>query len=220
MTKYKIKLVIERQGLDINLVIEKGEYESKMDSNNTREKFDRVILVDYLQNTFSSNDMLELKDCLTQGGFILEEHVHKQQYIAGIEELFAQIQIILSPDFVNIIGTGLLTNGMYDAMKIFLQKIYFKMNQIRLTKMQSGKEIKEVLPAIHFNVGNMKVTLPLDIDNGKYEYFVDKLFEYLASNTSSKEGYGFWNQEKEEIEHYTKSEITRKIYSEYKEKHE
>lgn len=190
-----------------------------MNSKNTKVEFDKVVLLDYVQNTFSSNDILELHNCLKPEGIILKEHVHKRQYIAGIEELFAQIQIILSPDFVNVISTGLLTNGMYDVMKIFLQKIYFKMNQIRLTKMQTGKEIKEVPPVIHFNVGNMKVTLPLDIDNGKYEYFVDKLFEYLASNTSPKEGYGFWNREKEEIEHYTKSEIVRKIYSEHEDKH-
>ena len=173
-----------------------------------------AILIDSLQTIFSLEDINELEMCLKQENIHLEMHTHQPQYIAGIEELFAQVQILLSPDIVYAITTGILTNGMYDVLKQFLKRILTKMSSVRLTKLQGEKEAKEVPPTIHFNIGQTHVILPLGIDDTKYEYFVDKMFEYMGSQDVKKGGYCIWNDENEEVKIYTQSEIAQKAFLE------
>lgn len=43
------------------------------------------------------------------------------------------------------------------------------------------------------------------------------LFEYIGSEAVTKEEYCFWNEENDELEHYTKSELARKEHKKHRE---
>lgn len=178
----------------------------KKDSN-------KAILIDYLQDILKIEDLKDLEDGLSQEDILLDARSHKPQYMNGLEEMFAQIQIFCSSELVFAIGTGILGSGIYDVLKVFLRKIYNKLKNVFVTKIQSDK-MEEIQPTIHFIIGDVKVILPLDIDNEKYEYFIDKLFESMHSETISKKEYCVWNKEKETIEYYSRTEIARKEYIE------
>lgn len=113
-----------------------------------KREIENAVWIDYLQDSFTSDDIEELAECLDRENILLRTHVHRPQYIGGIEQLFPQIRILLSPEIVNAVGTGILTNGIYEVLKIFLYKIFIKMRTRRLNKIQGGKAVEEVLPTI------------------------------------------------------------------------
>lgn len=171
----------------------------------------RVILINALQGALSVEDIAELEECLVKEEIQIEIHSHSPRYMNGIEDLYAQIQIICSQEVLFALFTGVLGSGIYDVLKTFLCKLYNKMKGRHVTKIQPGK-IEEVQPKIHFIIGDIKVILPLDIDDEKYKYFVDKMFENIRDETIVKKEFCVWNKETGEVEYYTQLEIARKMY--------
>lgn len=184
------------------------EFIKQMNDDNNK-----VILIDALQGALTSEDVKELEECIVQEGICLEVHTHKPQYMNGIEDFFSQIQIICSKEVIFALVTGVFASGIYEALKIFLCKVYNKMKGRHVTKIQSGK-VEEVQPKIHFIIGDVKVILPLDIDEEKYKYFVDKMFESMKDETITKKEFCIWNKETGEVEYYSKLEIARKMHLE------
>lgn len=174
-----------------------------------KEDSSKVILIDALPGALTSEDIKELEECIIQEDICLKVHSHNPRYMNGIEDLFAQIQIICSQEVLFALFTGVLASGIYDVLKSFLCKIYDKMKGRHVTKVQSGK-IEEVSPKIHFIIGDVKVILPLDIDDEKYEYFVDKMFESMKDETITKKEFCIWNKETGQVEYYTRIEIAKK----------
>ena len=80
--------------------------------------------------------------------------------------------------------------------------------------MQNGKITTNVVPSIHFNIGQMHAVLPMDIDDEKFKYFVDKAFETINEQTVAKETYFIYSEKTGEARHYTQHELIQQTYQE------
>lgn len=175
----------------------------------------RVILktvgIEYLENSFSVEELEEMQVILKQENMHLKTVSRPSVPTMCLEELFAQIKILLSSDILQGIYTGIIASGLYGGLKNLLKYIFLKFKNRTITKVQ-GDKIEEVSPVIHFEVGKLKVILPIDISQEKYEYFLDKLFESLNEDIISHEQYAFYNEEKGIFEYYDRHEIAMRTY--------
>lgn len=183
---------------------------------NTQKKVPKsTVGIDYLEGTLSDDALKEIEDCLHTASLSLYAHSHKPKHIAGIEDFFAQVSIVLSPDVVAAICTGLITSGVYDVIKKALCFIYSNLKTKKLTKIQNGKITENVTPTVHFTIGKNHAVLPLDISDEKFCYFVDGFFKAVSAETVTKEQYIYFDREQDGLVTYTKEEISQKSYQEW-----
>ena len=176
-----------------------------------KENRNKVILIESLNGVLSLEDIKELEEYVEMDDIQIQVHSYSPRYMNAFEDLYAQIEIICSQDVLFALFTGVVGSGIYDVIKTFLCKIYSKMKGRHVTKIQA-KKLEEVPINIHFIIGGIKVVLPLDIDDEKYKYFVDKMYESIRDETVTKKEFCVWNKETGEVEYYSESEIVRKTY--------
>ena len=70
------------------------------------------LALDYLKNSFTSEDIDEFQNISAKYGFSLFAHEHKPQFINGPEIWFPQIAVILSHEVMQSIVCGLATNAL------------------------------------------------------------------------------------------------------------
>ncbi len=171
----------------------------------------QTLCIDYLQGLFTNQDLKTIEKLLWDESISLISHSHQPQPIAGLEELFAQVSLFLSQDIVQSIVLGLATNGVYDALKQTLLFVHHKLKNKSLLKLEGGKT-EEVKPTIHFIIGGMRAILPLNIDEEKYKYFVDKMFASIDTKTVSEECYCKYDDEHNTIQIQSKDDIVFAAY--------
>lgn len=182
--------------------------------NNKREMPTSAVGLAYLQGAFDREDILVLENGLKESNLSLVYHATSPKYIMGIEDFFPQIQAFLSPDIVQVLCQGIATNAIYDGIKWFLFSLRQITKKKTLTKVQNGKITTNVVPSIHFNIGQMHAVLPMDIDDEKFKYFVDKAFESVNEQSISRETYFIYSEKTGEAKQYTKHELVQKAYQE------
>lgn len=173
-----------------------------------------AIGLDYLQGAFNNEDLLILENELKDSKLSLMSHETPPKHIMGIEDFFPQIQAFLSSDVVQAICLGLATNAIYDGIKCFLVLLRQLAKKKPLSKVQNGKVTTNVTPTVHFNIGQMHAVLPMDIDDEKFKYFVDKAFESVNEQSIAKETYFIYSEKTGEAKHYTQHELVQRAYQE------
>lgn len=176
-----------------------------------KENNKKVILIDALEGVLTLEDIKGLEECVAKDDIQLLVYSHSPIYMNGIEELYAQIEIVCSQELLTAVLTGVVGSGIYDVLKTLLCKLHGKMKGRYVTKVQKNKK-EEIQPKMHFVVGDIKVVLPLDVDDEKYKYFVDKMFESIKDESITKKEFCVWNKETGEVEYYSQLEIVRKVY--------
>lgn len=177
------------------------------------------IVIDYLENAFTEEELNEMSELLNEYGFSVWGHPHRPRYIQGIEDLFAQITIVLPPDLLQQIVIGLATNGLYDCIKVFFSSLWRKIKAKKLSKIQSGKITENVNPTVHIQAGDLKVVLPTELEEEKFKYFVDRMFECINPETIKEEKYGFYDADSGKITFLTKHQIAERAMQEWQSKH-
>ena len=177
-----------------------------------------AIGLEYQQNAFDSEELKELENGLSDCGISLKNHANKPKYIMGIEELFPQIQVFLSSDMAQAIYWGIASGAIWDGIKLFLRTLRKMVKKKSFTHVSNNKVDKNATPNIHVNVGKSHIVLPIDIDDSKFEYFVDKMFDSMDKNIVVEEKYVFYDAEKQTLEYYTRHEVAMKSYQDWKEK--
>ena len=141
-----------------------------------RKALTNTIGLEYQQNAFETEELKELENGLSGCGISLKIHENTPKYIMGIEDLFPQIQIFLSPDIVQAICLGAVSGALWDGIKLFFKSLRKMVKKKPFTHISNGKVDTNATPNIHVNIGESHVVLPMDIDDEKFEYFVDKMF--------------------------------------------
>ena len=136
----------------------------------------------------------------------------------GIEELFPQIQIFLSSDIAQAIYLGIASSAIWDGIKLFFRSLKNIIKKKTFTHVSNNKVNTKATPNIHVNIGESHIVLPIDIDDSKFEYFVDKMFDSMDKDIVNEEKYVFYDAEKQTFEYYTRHEVTMKSYQDWKEK--
>lgn len=113
-----------------------------------------------------------------------------------------------------------MTNGIYDILKTFIFKIYSKIKQKTFSKIQKGEIINGITPTVHLVVGKNHIILPMELDDEKFKYCIDKIFETSNQNVTIKECYTKYDKESENFISYTKEQIVRTAYENWKETNE
>lgn len=122
---------------------------------------------------------------------------------------------LLSPEMVSALSQGLLSSATYDAIKMLLAFIRNKFYHHPICKIQGGK-VTEETANIHFVVGNNLLVLPIDIDDEKYQYTVDKFMELAASTLPERPIYSFYSEEMDQFVQKTQEEIIKSKYERWK----
>ena len=180
-----------------------------------RKALTNTIGLEYQKNAFETEELKELENGLSDCGISLKTHVNTPKYIMGIEELFPQIQVFLSPDIVQTICLGIASGALWDGIKYFLSSLRKMVKKKPFTYVSNGKVDTNATPNIHVNIGKSHVVLPMDIDDKKFEYFVDKMFESINQDTITEEKYAFYDAEKETLEYYSRREVAMKSYKQW-----
>ena len=184
---------------------------------NTRKNDCRssAIGIEYLKNALATNEITELERDLNRYGIKLQTHSNDPRFIMGIEDLFPQIQIFLSPDIVQTICLGIASGALWDGIKFLFNSLRKIVKNKPSVHVSNGKLDTETTPNMHVNIGKNHIVLPTDIDDEKFEYFVDKMFESINQDTITEEKYVFYNAEKQTLEYYSKHEVAMKSYKQW-----
>ncbi len=177
-----------------------------------------TMAIDYLENSFTKEELHLIEDTLKEGSIKLLTRSHTPKHIAGVEEFFPQIMMLLSPDIVSLICQGLLTNALYDALKSSVIHIYSSIKKKPLTRIQNGKIETDVIPNVHLKIGKSSMILPINLDEEKFKYCVDKMFEAINRDVVEHSHYLKYYEGKKEFECFTKSQIIGQAYSEWEQK--
>ena len=185
-----------------------------------RKALTNTIGLEYQKNAFETEELKELENGLSGCGISLKTHENTPKYIMGIEDLFPQIQIFLSSDIVQAICLGIVSDSLWDGIKLFFKSLRKMVKKKPFTHISNEKVDINATPNIHVNIGKSHVVLPMDIDDEKFEYFVDKMFESINRDTVTEEKYAFYDAEKQTLEYYSKHEVAMKSYKEWSESKE
>lgn len=185
-----------------------------------RESTTKLIGLKYHQNIFEAEEIRDLEKDLNQYGIELQTQSNAIKYIMGIEDLFPQIQVFLSPQIVQSIGFGILSGAIWDGVKLFLCSLRKKMMKKPFARISKGEIDTNATPNIHVNIGKSHIVLPMDIDDKKFEYFVDKMFESINHDIVTEEKYAFYDVEKETLDYYFKHEVVMKLHKQRRESEE
>lgn len=185
-----------------------------------RESTTKLIGLKYHQNIFEAEEIRDLEKDLNQYGIELQTQSNAIQYIMGIEDLFPQIQVFLSPQIVQSIGFGILSGAIWDGVKLFLCSLRKKMMKKPFACILKGEIDTNATPNIYVNIGKSHIVLPMDIDDKKFEYFVDKMFESINHDIVTEEKYVFYNAENQTLDYYSKHEVAMKLHKQRQESEE
>lgn len=185
-----------------------------------RESTTKLIGLKYHQNIFEAEEIRDLEKDLNQYGIELQTQSNAIQYIMGIEDLFPQIQVFLSPQIVQSIGFGILSSAIWDGVKLFLCSLRKKMMKKPFACILKGEIDTNATPNIYVNIGKSHIVLPMDIDDKKFEYFVDKMFESINHDIVTEEKYVFYNAENQTLDYYSKHEVAMKLHKQRQESEE
>lgn len=180
-----------------------------------RKALTNTIGLEYQKNAFETEELKELENGLSGCGISLKTHENTPKYIMGIEDLFPQIQIFLSSDIVQAICLGVVSGALWDGIKLFFKSLRKMVKKKPFTHISNEKVDINATPNIHVNIGKSHVVLPMDIDDEKFEYFVDKMFESINRDTVTEEKYAFYDAEKQTLEYYSRHEVAMKSYKEW-----
>ena len=180
-----------------------------------RKALTNTIGLEYQKNAFETEELKELENGLSGCGISLKTHENTPKYIMGIEDLFPQIQIFLSSDIVQAICLGVVSGALWDGIKLFFKSLRKTVKKKPFTRISNEKVDINATPNIHVNIGKSHVVLPMDIDDEKFEYFVDKMFESINRDTVTEEKYAFYDAEKQTLEYYSRHEVAMKSYNEW-----
>ena len=153
---------------------------------NNQEKNIELI---YEKSTLDTNDIQELQELLTDKDVSLYSHQRFYMTNASIDFFVPIILFVTSEAFL----VGLASNAAWDVFKTITRFAYNKFHNQKVRKVYSDKTVEET-PNIHFDIGNNRFVLPVDIDQEKYEYAVDKFYEYASSHTPNKTTYVWYNK--------------------------
>ena len=118
------------------------------------------------------------------------------------------VQIMLSPEMVSAFYQGLLTNAVSDTIKWILSYIYKKFHKQTIYKLQNGEMIEQTAN-IHFVIGNNRFILPIEVDDKKYQYAVDKFMELAAKSSPTETTYTLYSEKDNSVLIKTENEIIR-----------
>ncbi len=174
--------------------------------------------IDYLENSFTKEELRLIEDSLGKGGINLVTHSHPSEPIAGIEDLFPQIVLFLSLDIVTVIYQGLLTNTLYDALKSSVVYIYSVIKEKPFVRIHNSKIEPNSTPNVHLRMGKASMILPINLDEEKFKYCVDKMFGAINKDVVEHSYYLKYDEDKKEFECFTKTQIAGQAYSDWLQK--
>ena len=169
----------------------------------------------YGKGSFKDSELEALANEFAAYGLRLAAEERSPFINAAVDFFIPFLQIMLSPEMVSALSQGLLSCATYDAIKMLLASIRNKFYHHPICKIQGGK-VTEETANIHFVVGNNLLVLPIDIDDEKYQYTVDKFMELAASTLPERPIYSFYSEEMDQFLQKTQEEIIKSEYEQWK----
>lgn len=152
---------------------------------NNQEKNIELI---YEKSALDTNDIQELQELLTDKEVSISSHQRFYMTNASIDFFVPIIQLVASNSFL----IGIASNVAWDIFKLIAGFAYTKFHNRKAEKVYSDKTVEET-PNIHFAIGENHIVLPVDVNQEKFEYATNKLFEYISTYTPNKTTYVWYN---------------------------
>lgn len=171
----------------------------------------------YYEKSFDPSELIEIEEDLSKCGLKFSPHERSPYINASIDFFVPLVQILLSPDMVNAVCQGLLTNATWGAIKALLIHIFRKFRNKPVFKLQGGN-VTEEIPNIHFVIGNNVLALPMNVDEEKFKYVVDKFMDISASSVPEKVTYTLYSDEENAVMQKTEDDIIQEEYKKWLEK--
>lgn len=166
---------------------------------------DKTFAIEYLEKCLSEEDIADIETQLLDYGYSLKSYEHDRSVQASLDVLFAQVKVFLSSDVFRDVLIGLAVNAFTDVVHL----IYSKMKNRRVTKLQGGK-IRQHAPVIHIILGKTRIVVPTDIEEKKFEIFVNKLLEKIPELDPGKKDIATFDDDFNKIVVCSEEEFIRK----------
>ena len=172
------------------------------------------IAIIYMEGSFETDELSLLDEMIAK--YELTLHVHqKSRFVNASIDLFVPfIQVLLSPDILSEIYRNAVSTGTYDALKSILGFIWAKFHKKPFYKVRPGK-VTEETPNIQFTLGNNSLVLPVNVDNEKFQYAVDRFMELASQSMPNEVTYSIYCEEDDTLQSKTESEIIAEEYAKY-----
>lgn len=148
--------------------------------NSDREN---VILINCLEGLISAEAIRDVQSNINDSGLKIEYEFHKPQIIAGVDELFAQVMVYLSPEVFSSIALGVVSSGLYDGLKTLLFFLHEQLKNKKITKIQNRKTTS-IEPNVFLFVRDLRISIPIGIDDEKFKHLVDRVFEHISDSNN------------------------------------
>lgn len=178
------------------------------------EKKPDIVMV-YYEGSFEESELNLLEDAAAQYDMTILTHQRSPYVQASIDFFFPFLEIFLSPEIVGEICRNAVTNGTYDAIKLVLSQICKKFHKHPIYKVQRNG-IKEETPNIQFRMGNNCLVLPIDVDDEKFQYVVDKFFEHSSQTMPDVVTYSIYCEEENSLVRKTENEIIAEEFEKHR----
>ncbi|WP_407384610.1 hypothetical protein [Ruminococcus sp.] len=156
---------------------------------------DNQIIIDlvYNRDSLSDEEITVLEQELADKGIVLLSRQRSQMTCASCDFFVPFIEFVTSPDFIVGITSGIVASIAWDSIKAFAVFLHHKYHDKKIKKIYPNKTVEEV-PNIQMGFGDARFVLPMEVEQEKYEYAVDKFFEYASSHTPDKTTYVWYNE--------------------------
>ena len=168
----------------------------------------------YGEKTFATNELNELRESLKVYGVELLSQETSPYTNACLDLLSPLVLFATDPNFIQTLISNVVSSGGYDAIKLVAKFLYSKFHNRHMTKIQGGK-ITEETANVQLAIGNNRMVLPVDIDQDKYEYAVDKFFEtvkFLEEEKTQEQVYYMYSESGERLIAKTERQIIAEAY--------
>ena len=169
----------------------------------------------YLSDTLNDKDLEYIKSEADLLNLPLEMHEIKTRYWASIDDVIAQVHIIISNDFIK----NILSDAIYSSLCKLCKNLKNKLAEKRLRKFQGDKVI-ELNPDIHILIKNIHFIMPYQLNESELYVFMEKAIQISNITEFQNTRYAYYDKNEEVFFFYTEQELVEKFYNEQKCKNE
>lgn len=164
------------------------------------------IVIIYDEGAFSEEEHGQFLQAFSNNVLSAQMLTRSPYVYASLDFFVPSVEILLSPEIVQAIYCNLAAAAIITSLKVMLKLIWKQFHKKPFYKVTNHK-ITESDPNIQFSVGKNIMVLPVDVDQEKYEYAVDRFFEIASKGEPCEPVYTYYIEAMNDVESKTENQI-------------
>lgn len=164
------------------------------------------IVIIYDEGAFTEEERGQFLQAFSNDVLSAQMHTRSPYVNASLDFFVPTVEILLSPEIIQAIYCNLAAAAIITSLKVMLKLVWKQFHKKPFYKVTNHK-ITESDPNIQFSVGKNIMVLPVDVDQEKYEYAVDRFFEIASKGEPCEPVYTYYIEAMNDVESKTENQI-------------